>query len=593
MVSGCVEKSWQEPSYGWVLRECTVQQFAIVATHAISQPEQEAGAASAVVQLIDAQGTEFMPLVQVYGNDLPRVIGELEVYSPRWVFDSIHDWYPQILAAGYTINRAHDLSLTDNLLRHAPFALPSEYVTALRSKPDPTTLAPAHLLPPARVSENQGELFSEPKDDSGALENLVTRFLAQRSAVGTDERGKRLGLLIAAESAGALIGAEMTAAGVPWDVAVHEQLLVDTLGPRVAAGVRPPRMEFLATQIREILRTPSLNPDSPQELLRAMNQAGITISNTRAWELTEIKHPVIEPLLAYKKIARLASANGYAWLERWVNHGRFRPEYVVGGVITGRWASRGGGALQIPHQVRSAVRADPGKVLVVADAAQLEPRVLAALSRDTALASAARGKDLYQGIADAGFGGDRAHAKIAMLGAMYGATTGESGRLMPKLKSTYPRAVGLVEWAAQQGEAGSAVASFLGRGSGAASVQWMNAQKRADSEEAARRAQSEARSRGRFTRNFIVQSTAAEWALCWMGELRKRLRLGAEQGTDLGQLVFFLHDEIMLHVPAEQAAHVVELVHESARAAAHLLFGTIPVDFPVSAAIVDSYDQAK
>ena len=164
---------------------------------------------------------------------------------------------------------------------------------------------------------------------------------------------------------------------------------------------------------------------------------------------------------------------------------------------------------------------------------------------------------------------------------------------MPKLKSTYPRAVGLVEWAAQQGEAGSAVASFLGRGSGAASTEWMNAQKRADSEEAARRAQSEARSRGRFTRNFIVQSTAAEWALCWMGELRKRLRLAAAQGTDLGQLVFFLHDEIMLHVPIEHAAQVVELVHESARAAAHLLFGTIPVDFPVSAVIVDSYDQAK
>ncbi|WP_258142377.1 bifunctional 3'-5' exonuclease/DNA polymerase [Arthrobacter sp. MYb227] len=564
-----------------------------MATHAVSQPEQEAGAASAVIQLIDAHGKELMPLVQIYGNDLPRVVSELEAHSPRWVFDSIHEWYPRILAAGHTINKAHDLGLTDNILRNSPYSLPGDYLTVLRSQPDPATLAPAHLLPPARVSEDQGELFSEPKDDSGALENLRTRFLAQRAIVGTDERGKRLGLLIAAESAGALIGAEMTHEGVPWDVAVHQQLLIDALGPRVPAGVRPPHMENLATQLREILRAPALNPDSPQELLRAMNQAGITITNTRAWELTEIKHPVIEPLLAYKKIARLASANGYAWLDRWVNQGRFQPEYVVGGVITGRWASRGGGALQIPHQVRSAVRADHGKVLVVADAAQLEPRVLAALSRDTALAGAARGKDLYQGIADAGFGGDRAHAKLAMLGAMYGATTGESGRLMPKLKSTYPRAVGLVEWAAQQGETGASVASFLGRGSGAASEEWMRVQKRADSEEASRRAQSEARSRGRFTRNFIVQSTAAEWALCWMGELRRRLRLGAAEGIDLGQLVFFLHDEIMLHVPAAQAERVVQLVHESAHAAALLLFGTIPVDFPVTAVIVQSYDQAK
>ncbi len=570
-----------------------MQQFAIVATHAISQPDQEAGAATAVVLLIDASGAELLPPVQVYGDGLPRVVAELETRSPRWVFDSVHEWYPRLLAAGVQLNRAHDLTLTRNILRNAPYTMPSDYLAKLRNEPDPANMAPAHLLPPARVPENQGELFSEPKDDSGAVENLMAEFLAQRSAVGDDERGKRLALLIAAESAGALIGAEMTHAGVPWDVATHRQLLEEALGPRVPAGVRPPLMEELAGQIRELLRAPALNPDSPQELLRAMNQAGIAISNTRAWELTELKHPVIEPLLAYKKIARLASANGYAWVDRWVDHGRFRPEYIVGGVVTGRWASHGGGALQIPHQVRAAVRADPGKVLVVADAAQLEPRILAALSRDTALAAAARGKDLYQGIADAGFGGDRAHAKVAMLGAMYGATSGESGRLMPKLKITYPRAVGLVEWAAQQGEAGSDVSSFLGRGTPAASEAWKRAQKRADSEEAARAALSEARSRGRFTRNFIVQSTAAEWALCWMGELRRRLRAGAAAGTDLGQLVFFLHDEIMLHVPNEHAETVVGLVHESAQAAAHLLFGQIPVDFPVTAVVVDSYDQAK
>ena len=37
-----------------------------------------------------------------------------------------------------------------------------------------------------------------------------------------------------------------------------------------------------------------------------------------------------------------------------------------------------------------------------------------------------------------------------------------------------------------------------------------------------------ARDRGRFTRNFVVQGTAAEWALCWMGEIRRRLRAAVE-----------------------------------------------------------------
>ena len=75
-------------------------------------------------------------------------------------------------------------------------------------------------------------MFSEPKDSSGALENVLAEFGAQRAAVPATERGARLGLLLAAESAGALIGAEMTHAGVPWDVAEHHRLLTEALGPR-------------------------------------------------------------------------------------------------------------------------------------------------------------------------------------------------------------------------------------------------------------------------------------------------------------------------------------------------------------------------
>src|SRR5690606_19988157 len=116
----------------------------------------------------------------------------------------------------------------------------------------------------------------------------------------------------------------------------------------------------------------------------------------------EHDHPVIAPLLAYKKLMRLHTANGWAWLREWVADGRFRPVYVPGGVVTGRWASSGGGALQLPRQLRPAVRADPGWVLVVADVAQLEPRMLAAMSADTALADASRGRDLYAGIVDGG-----------------------------------------------------------------------------------------------------------------------------------------------------------------------------------------------
>ena len=70
--------------------------------------------------------------------------------------------------------------------------------------------------------------------------------------------------------------------------------------------------------------------------------------------------PGVPPLLEYKRLARLHRANGWDWRRHWVAEGRFRPDYVVGGVVTGRWATRGGGALQLPKQIRSAVVADPG-----------------------------------------------------------------------------------------------------------------------------------------------------------------------------------------------------------------------------------------
>jgi hypothetical protein len=54
--------------------------------------------------------------------------------------------------------------------------------------------------------------------------------------------------------------------------------------------------------------------------------------------------------------------------------------------------------------------------LVSADVAQLEPRALAAMSGDRAMAEAGLGKDLYSGLVDAGVVATRQEAKIAVLG---------------------------------------------------------------------------------------------------------------------------------------------------------------------------------
>ena len=224
-------------------------------------------------------------------------------------------------------------------------------------------------------------------------------------------------------------------------------------------------MEEVLAEVRDALDAPDLNPDSPVELLKGLQRAGLQVASTRSWELKEVDHPAIEPLLEYKKLARLLTANGWNWLDEWVHDGRFRPVYVPGGVVSGRWASDGGGALQLPKQVRGAVVADPGWKLVVADAAQLEPRVLAAMSGDAAMARAGQAHDMYQGMVDAGAVETRNQAKYGMLGAIYGGTTGESGRMRPRIARAFPRAMAYVEEAARAGERGEVVSTWLGRSS--------------------------------------------------------------------------------------------------------------------------------
>ncbi|ALV42199.1 3'-5' exonuclease [Pseudarthrobacter sulfonivorans] len=535
-------------------------------------------------------------------SELAGVVRQLEnrprEAPPRWIWNRTQDWYPALLAAGVELERCYDLGLCGNILAYSQFTAHTEYArNADKESLDDPQETPRALQPPPPPAD-QGALFDDVRHRAPrqGLAELRAEYAAQQAALADaapeENKRKRLQLLLAAESAGAMIAAEMQHTGVPWREDLHEQILAHNLGPRPPSGHRPAKLEALNTELRGLLNSPGLNPDSPQELMRALHRNGIEVKSTRQWELMESSHPAIEPLLAYKKLSRLHTANGWAWLDAWVARGRFQPEYVVGGVVSGRWASRGGGALQIPRQIRGAVHADPGHKLIVADASQLEPRVLVALAQDSKMAEAARDKDLYAGIAAQGFGGDRAKAKVALLGAIYGATTGESGRLMPQLARTYPRAVGFVEQAARDGEAGGTVTTRLGRSSPPPSEGWYRSQQSATAEEQ-RRAESIARSRGRFTRNFVVQGSAADWAACWLAELRRRLRALRADGSVQAELVFFLHDEVMVHAPEAGVQACIRAIEEAAAAAKELLFGPIPVEFPVSVAVVDSYDNAK
>jgi DNA polymerase family A len=530
-------------------------------------------------------------------NDLPdAVAGYARDGQVRWVWADTAQTYPALLRAGVRVDRCHDVRLVGALLAGrdgGPGAADSGAGGPAAGRP---ALGPGRL-----AAGQQAALFgpAEPgfAEAGAALDRLVAVHAEQLRRIAADPHPGRFGLLAAVESAGGLVAVEMQARGVPWRADVHDALLASLLGPRPAAGLPPPRLAELASQITAAFGGRAVNPDSPAQLVKAFATDGIRIPSTRLGVLRDVDHPAVPVLLEYKELSRLHTANGWAWLDEWVSGGRFRPEYVVGGVVSGRWATRGGGALQIPRVLRRAVVADPGWVLVVADAAQLEPRVLAALAGDHAFAEAAGTGDLYQALAGA-FGGDRAKAKVALLSAMYGGAGGEASQLLAVLRRRFPLADRYVEAAARAGEEGRVVRSRLGRSCPPPSAEWRGLTAAADEPDAAdQQARRSLRARGRFTRNFVVQASAADWALVLLAGLRRRLatldNAGPGGPLDGPGLVFFQHDEVIVHCPEPMAGDVVAAIGAAAEEAGRLVFGDTPVRFPVSTAVVSSYADAK
>ncbi|WP_369248205.1 bifunctional 3'-5' exonuclease/DNA polymerase [Streptomyces sp. R41] len=516
----------------------------------------------------------------------------------RWVWRSTAEVYPRLLAAGVRVERCYDLEAAETLLlgHEGRLGEPRSAAAALARLRG----GPVPVDPPQRSAEpgSQSSLF-EPRPVHVPLEDLLEVYADQQRRHDATAHPERMRLLTAAESAGMLVAAEMNQGGLPWSADVHREVLHELLGERYAGGGEPRRLAELADEVSAAFGR-RVRPDLPADVVKAFAQAGIKVKSTRRWEIESIDHPAVKPLIEYKKLYRIWVAHGWSWLQDWVRDGRFRPEYLPGGTVTGRWVTNGGGALQIPKVIRRAVVADPGWRLVVADADQMEPRVLAAISRDPDLMEVAgRETDLYQAVSDRAFAGDRAQAKLAVLGAVYGQTSGDGLKNLALLRRRFPKAVAYVDDAARAGEEGRLVRTWLGRtsppavGSSDESAEEAGIPQDDPVESGLEQgwvpgyASSNSRARGRFARNFVVQGSAADWALLVLAALRRTC-------ADLSaELVFFQHDEVIVHCPAEEADTVVTAIREAADLAGRLTFGETPVRFPFTTAVVECYADAK
>ncbi len=203
---------------------------------------------------------------------------------------------------------------------------------------------------------------------------------------------------------------------------------------------------------------------SPGQVRSLLAGAGIELPDTRAWRLRALAgtHPLVDALLTWRKAERVATTYGYAWLDEHLGaDGRLRGCWTGSDGAAGRMTASAG-LHNMPVEMRAAVVAEAGHIFVRADLGQIEPRVLAAVSGDRVLARATLDDDMYAPVAEH-LDVDRATAKVAVLGAMYGQTTGDGARALRRLEAAYPVAMAYLAEAYRSGQAGRDLRTYGGR----------------------------------------------------------------------------------------------------------------------------------
>lgn len=377
------------------------------------------------------------------------------------------------------------------------------------------------------------------------------------------------------ESAAELLCTELAFDGLPVDVGRASEIIALSIGPRPRndAELAQARMRRDALVLSHVRVSAGMDLRNPTHVRSMLTGVGIDLVDTRAWRLEPFRaaHPLVDALMTWRKAERVATTYGYAWLDANVSaDGRLRGAWTGCDGAGGRMTAQAG-LHNLPTEMRDAVVAEHGHVFVHADLGQIEPRVLAAVSSDCALAAATTADDLYAPVA-ARLGVERAVAKVAVLAAMYGQTSGTAGEALRGLESAYPVAMEFLRVADKMGQSAQDIRTHGGR------LVRMGGR---DSSSAVMAA------RGRFARNAVIQGAAAELFKAWAVTVRGRVApLGA-------RIVLCLHDELLLHVPTEHGAVVAQLLEASLADAAQRWMPDGAVRYVAVASVINRWSEAK
>ncbi|GAB3413043.1 DNA polymerase [Flindersiella endophytica] len=568
--------------------------------------------------------------------DPAAVVGRIaEAYQPRWVWWSAHVTARALVAGNVRLRTCWDLAATHRVLygghRDDPPAvwaavhdLPEPPPPRRRGRDDEPTLldlaamADADLRPVLDDGRlNPGWAEAAPDLEQAAQWSLLAlRVQAvqdrQLQAVEDPRLEKHqppLAKLTAyAESAAALLAVELEHDGLPVDVGSAEQFIAGYIGERPKTPAE--EAEIRTARDAEVLRhfggvgSPSgehssaSSPDlrSPAQVRELLRRLGFELPDTRSWRLEPFRdsHPGVAALLDWRKAERIATTYGYRWLDDHLDaDGRVRGGWGASDGAAGRMTAQAG-LHSLPAEIRIAVAAEPGHLLVRADLGQIEPRVLAVVSGDPALTHAARSDDMYAPVAEQ-LECDRPTAKVAVLSAMYGGTAGAAAAALKRMEAEYPKAIAYLRSAEDAGRTGVDIRTWGGRllrlrPRSAAPVEFDDEPLDADVADVppGQRLNPNAYTgRGRFARNAVIQGAAAELFKAWAASVRIGL-LPYD-----GRIVLCLHDELLVHVRAEHADATAELLNRALASTARAWAAGSAVRFIADCAIVRRWSEAK
>ena len=534
-------------------------------------------------------------------DDPSKTLRHIEqALRPRWVLWS-NDTAATLVRAGVRIATSWDIVAVHRLIFGGWRADPGRVWAQLHGLGLDTipTSAPADLFSQAGLDDvdpdnpvrPDGHL--QPDWISGGWRTTPQRLrqwaelasivagLQQASLAELGDR-PRVFAMARAESAAELLCAEMSVDGMPLDRDVAEEIIGSFVGPR-PRDAREAAEQRARRDAEVLLHAPSggdVDLRSSGQVKALLARVGVDVPDTRAGRLRDLRDapPLVGALLAWRKAEKMATTYGYSWLdEHLAPDGRLRGSWTGSDGAAGRMTGSGG-LHNMPAEMRPSVIAEPGYVFVRADLGQIEPRVLAAISGDKGLAKATLADDMYAPVA-AELGVDRATAKVAVLGAMYGQTTGHGAIALRRLEQAFPVAMAYLNSAARSGQAGRDLRTYGGR------LIVLGPLTGGDPRTPeARRA---AAARGRYGRNALVQGAAAELFKMWAVTVRAR-------GESLGaRIVLCLHDELLVHAPSEHGNSVARLIADCLGEAVRRWAPDDSVRFIADISVIDRWSEAK